>query len=212
MMLKLKPWLFIALGTFSLLAQAQVVSPETRSMQGTFDAIDIAGSNQVLVTVGAVPKLEVSSQNNPALVITEVKNHTLYIHEKNSIQQKNASTPIITLTVPKLTSINTAGNAIVTVTGVNAAAIHVTTNGKSQIILQGASEHFYLQAKGKSGIDALKLKVKQATVETYGKSEVKLNVSDSLKVTIYGKANVYYVGTPKVMPTILGQGEIKPMS
>lgn len=210
-MLKWKHWIWIAASTFSLVAQAEVMQSEPRAIKGAFDSIDIAGNNRVLVTVGSDPKLDVSSHDNLAQVITEIKGGTLYIYEKNTTHQANTTKPIISVTVPKLTTMNTAGDAIVTVTGIDTKVIHLTTNGKSYVTLQGIVERFALQTKGKSDINALKLKVEQADVETYGKSEVKLNVSDNLKVTSYGKANVYYIGTPKVTPMILGQGEVKPM-
>ena len=65
------------------------------------------------------------------------------------------------------------------------------------------------KAYGESEVDALGITNRSAKITAFGESEFRINVSDRLKVTSYGEADVQYRGNPSIdKGVVLGENSI----
>lgn len=91
------------------------------------------------------------------------------------------------------------GEAQIDIDQVQLKTMHTTSYGESSLNLKSgniADQRF--TAYGESKIDALAIKNSTSTATLYGEAELKLNVSDQIKVTSFGEAKIGYKGSPEI--------------
>ncbi|MBR9832093.1 DUF2807 domain-containing protein [bacterium] len=92
----------------------------------------------------------------------------------------------------------------------NADEVEINIKGSGDILLAGVANETDISVMGSGDVQAFKLETKESEVEIKGSGDVKVNVSESLEVGIYGSGDVQYKGNPaKTDINIKGSGEVK---
>ena len=86
----------------------------------------------------------------------------------------------------------------------------VALYGESSLKIEDGQVRFQkYKAYGESEVDALGITNSSAKITAFGESEFRINVSDRLKVTSYGEADVQYRGNPSIdKGVVLGENSI----
>ena len=92
--------------------------------------------------------------------------------------------------------------------------LRVAIYGESHLVIDsGSITNQKITAYGSSKVRALNVATKNAKVTAYGEGTYQLNVSDRLKVTSYGEANIIYKGSPDLKKGIvIGESTIRRVS
>ncbi|CAM3953892.1 Putative auto-transporter adhesin, head GIN domain [Pedobacter westerhofensis] len=108
------------------------------------------------------------------------------IHLKSKIEQENFNLVMY-------------GEAQVDIDEVQLKTMHTTSYGESSLMLKsGSIAEQRFTSYGESKIDALAIKNSTSTATLYGEAELRLNVSDQIKVTSFGEAKIGYKGSPAI--------------
>jgi len=92
---------------------------------------------------------------------------------------------------------------------VNLSNMHTTIYGESLLeIKAGSIKDQKFVAYGESKINGTEIKNNNTKITVYGESEFNLNVSDEIRITAYGEAEVAYRGNPVISKGI-NIGEVK---
>lgn len=88
--------------------------------------------------------------------------------------------------------------------------LSVTLYGESSLKIKDGNIGFQkYKAYGESEVDALGITNRSAKITAFGESEFRINVSERLKVTSYGEADVQYRGNPSIdKGVVLGENSI----
>lgn len=94
---------------------------------------------------------------------------------------------------------------------VNLDNLYTTIYGESYLELKkGNLGYQKIIAYGETKINSLQVKTNKAKITAYGEGSYRLQVSDRLKVTVYGEAIIAYEGSPKVdKGIIIGEATIQ---
>ena len=92
--------------------------------------------------------------------------------------------------------------------------LRVAIYGESHLVIDsGTVTNQKITAYGSSKVRTLNVDTKDAKVTAYGEGTYQLNVSDRLKVTSYGEANILYKGSPELKKGIvIGESTIASVS
>jgi hypothetical protein len=91
------------------------------------------------------------------------------------------------------------GEAEVNIDEVQLKTMHTTSYGESALTLKsGSIADQRFTSYGESKIDALAIKNSTSTATLYGEAELRLNVTDQIKVTSFGEAKIGYKGSPAI--------------
>lgn len=89
----------------------------------------------------------------------------------------------------------------------------LTVNGAAAITLEGFASSFIAEVNGTANLDAKKFETEYCEATLSGASNAAVNVTDTLKASINGTANISYRGDPQnVEKSISGLGVIEPES
>jgi phage shock protein PspC (stress-responsive transcriptional regulator) len=213
------------------LPQYQVVS-HTEHTLDNFNKLNIQGVATVhLVQAPDFSIAEQGRQYDIDNVQLEVKDNTLILSQKN--REKiclfcfNHGRLGITISMPKIESIETSGivtlsaNKItteslsLTTSGVSTTDVEVTTrtmavesSGSSHVTLHGTSPVLRVTTSGVSSFDGSLFKVRTATADASGNSHITVNASDTVNAVASGVSEIIYSGTPKVSQDTSGNARI----
>lgn len=96
------------------------------------------------------------------------------------------------------------GESEVLVKEANLNNLRVAIYGESHLVIDsGSITNQKITAYGSSKVRTLNVATKNAKVTAYGEGTYQINVSDRLKVTSYGEANILYKGTPELKKGIV---------
>ncbi|MDA3901745.1 MAG: DUF2807 domain-containing protein [Spirochaetes bacterium] len=87
--------------------------------------------------------------------------------------------------------------------------VTVIAGGQSVHVLNGHANSFQAKLKGTSKLRGRDFLVKRAVIESTGLTKSEISVEEFLDVTISGRGNVIYNGTPRVSTSITGAGRIE---
>lgn len=91
------------------------------------------------------------------------------------------------------------GESEVTFNDVNFKEFDVDIYGESQLTIKnGTTENQHITAFGEGEINLVQVDNKTSKLKAYGEAEFKVNVSQHIKFTAYGEAELYYKGTAQV--------------
>jgi hypothetical protein len=97
-------------------------------------------------------------------------------------------------------TISLYGESKITFEGLNLRQLYTTMYGESILELKSGSikeQHYTCYGEGK--INALAINGRLSHVTAYGEADLKLNVSEKIKVTAFGEAKVHYKGNPEIV-------------
>ncbi len=186
-----------------------VAKTETRTV-GAFSKINVTGSPEVEIAVGAPVSLTITADDNLLPIIeTKVDGDTLNIGSKESY-----STSIgvkLKITVPKLDGASVTGSSEIHADGVSAKKFTASVTGSGSIVLKGSADLLDGQITGSGEIKAMELATKTVSVGVTGSGRALVNASETVDASITGSGSVRYSGNPpNVQKRITGSGEIKP--
>ena len=200
---------------------------EVRDLE-SFQKLDISVPADVVIHIGAFPKISISTHENLMQnITTEIKGKTLVIDSKPCIS--SAETLQIDLVVKELNSISINGTAAIKmkeqlqadsfkmevngsgmlITNIFANSIDSEIDGSGQIMVTGTTKDMSIEINGSGVFKGLGLMAYKADVEINGSGEASLHAKNNLDVEINGSGNVTYSGSPKIKSNINGSGEVK---
>ncbi len=186
-----------------------VAASETRTLP-SFTAVELAGSNDVTVRVGAPQSVVVHADDNlVSHVRTTVRSGALVIETSGSLAP---SAPMrVSVVVPKVTSVTLTGSGTMLVDGVDAASFTASLPGSGTMRVGGHTEHLTADLSGSGQLNMLGLIARAVEVQLSGSGEVQVHATGSLDAEVSGSGSVRYAGDPPhVTRTVTGSGAIEP--
>ncbi len=191
--------------------------------------ISVEGSMDVVLTQGAVQRVDVEAQANLIeLLETKVVNGIWEITTKDGYSTDKTFT--VHITVPVIHRVSVDGSGDVTSKGAftsdamelavagsgnitiafDSKKADVMIAGSGDMVLSGTCERLKIGVAGSGDVDARKLKAADAIVEIAGSGDVTLDASQSLEASIAGSGDVSYKGSPAhVKRNVMGSGEVR---
>lgn len=185
------------------------VTTEQRQV-GAFNAIDVSGVGEVVITQGTADTLAVETDDNvQASVLSEVRDNTLYLGLKPDTQLNRPTRMAFTVTVKDLTQLTLSGAAAISVRDLSADKLTVEHSGAGSVTTAGTVQEQRVTLSGAGSYDGAALVSDRATIDLSGLGSVVVQVRERLDATISGAGDVAYIGSPEVHKQISGLGSIE---
>ena len=185
------------------------VTSDTRSID-TFNAVDLRGQGNVILTAGAEPALVIEAEDNfmPYLK-SEVSGGKLILSSDNRVIL-SATTPItyhVTYTGSP-TELAISGSGTMRADALTTDALNVVVKGTGQFTLTGSAPEFTFDLSGSGGLDGRNFANQNATLRISGTGSAVVNAAQTLDVTVSGTGTISYLGSPTVTQDISGVGSV----
>jgi Putative auto-transporter adhesin, head GIN domain len=185
------------------------VTTEERDI-APFTGIDVSGIGELVINQGEVEQLTVETDDNlQRIVVSEVRNGTLYLDFRTDAIVMRLSQLTFTLTVKDLDRITLSGAATIRAQSLMGTQLTVDHSGVGSVIVSGAVQEQHVRLSGAGRYDGAGLASDRATVDLSGVGSVVVNVRDRLDATLSGAGSVEYIGAPEVHTTTGGIGTIR---
>ena len=175
----------------------------------SFTTSELAGSNNVTVSVGSPQKVVVHGDDNlVGYVTTRVQGGRLVIGDKSgSFETK---TPMsVAVTVPTLDGFTLSGSGTATIAGISTDAFTLALPGSGVIDASGTATHLDASVPGSGDAGLIGLSAKTVRASVSGSGTIMLTALDSLDAAISGSGSIVYQGNPgHVTKTVTGSGAI----
>jgi len=214
-------------------AQTFAASTEDRPVSG-FHAVDAAGSFDVYITQGNTEAVKVEAPDDVIKnVMTEVKNGTLRIYNKQQMSWKNIfnnKKVVVYVTLKTVDGVslsgsgnvtfkdglNAAGNMRVQVSGsgnmqgkLTAKALDAGVSGSGNLKLSGGAENQNINVSGSGNYSARDFTSANVNVSVSGSGNAAVYASESINAHVSGSGDVRYGGNPKnVAKSKSGSGSV----
>jgi hypothetical protein len=186
-----------------------VAATQTRSV-ASFSSLNLAGSNDVTVTIGGPQSVVVHADSNLINnVTTQVVAGTLVIGDTGSFTTRAPMS--VDVSVPSLTAVNLSGSGRIYVTGISASQLTVTVSGSGLLSATGTATQLDATVTG-SGLGQLsQLVARDAHAVVTGSGLIQVTATTSVDATVSGSGAITYSGNPpQVTTNITGTGSISP--
>lgn len=201
---------------------------------GAFDKISLAGSSNVVVTVGGAPS--VRAEGDTALLDKleiKVENGTLHIgHKKGNWSfgwGKDHGAVTVHVSAPSLTGADVVGSGDMKIDkveggdfageiagsgGIQLASLRVRNAsfaiaGSGGVTANGAAETADFSIAGSGDVHAGGLQVKRAKVSIAGSGNVETKAVESANIDIMGSGDVIVTGGAKCSVNKMGSGDVR---
>ncbi len=197
-------------GTNGVRGSGNVVS-ETRNVAG-FTAVELKGSADVSVVVGATDFVTVKADDNVIpLILTTVRNGTLVIDMKPFTSMTTSNGIQVNVVMKSLRGITLSGSGKIDVSGMSGPDLSVELPGSGDITVAGAVEHVTISLPGSGNIFCNELKASSADVTLSGSGTIRVYADQSLNAQLPGSGTIRYEGNPaQLTKSITGSGTITP--
>lgn len=191
------------------------VATETRTV-GEFDAVSTAGAIDLVVRQAATASVQVEADDNVLpLVETVVENgrrgRTLVVRMKRGEHVSTRRDIVVTVNVPTLASIATAGAGDVRVEGLKTPALRLSIAGSSDVRIAGLdTESFELRIAGSGDVVAAG-RAASVSVGVSGSGDANLEalVADDVKVRIAGSGDASVTANRALDVSVVGSGDVR---
>lgn len=187
------------------------IERQTREV-GAFTAIEMDGSAELDITVGAGPAVEVEA---PAQMLerirTEVRGETLYIEgkAKDWLFAKRGGGAHVRVSVPTLSSLRLEGGNDVSIRGFSGGESSINAEGAVNIEAEGELDRLTIRMAGAGNGDFSRLVANDTRVTMDGVGSVVVHPKEKLDATMNGVGAIHYTGTPREVRTRMnGLGHI----
>ncbi|MEI7646107.1 MAG: head GIN domain-containing protein [Chloroflexales bacterium] len=198
----------VSLGVGQLRGSGNVTT-ETREV-GAFTAIDVSGVGEVVITQGDTDRLTVETDDNlQGVVLSEVRDHTLYLSMRSGTSLGLATRMTFTVTVKSLTQITLSGAATINASQLSGDTLTVIHSGAGAVTTAGTVAEQHVTLSGAGSYDGEALVSERATVDLSGLGSVVVNARARLDATISGAGSVAYIGSPELHEQVTGVGSIR---
>ncbi|MGA3182286.1 MAG: head GIN domain-containing protein [Verrucomicrobiota bacterium] len=186
-----------------------VAKTESRTV-GSFSRIELAGSADAEVSIGAATEVAVTTDDNilPAIE-TRLEGDTLRIGFTQSYVSRLGVK--VKITVPALNGVGVSGSGDIRVTGLRTGDLEARVTGSGDVTLQGAVGRLSGEVVGSGDLRAGDLEVKEVRVRVTGSGDATVRASEQLEASVTGSGDVCYYGNPpQVRKSVTGSGSIGP--
>jgi hypothetical protein len=173
-----------------------------------FDSIDLAGANNVSISVGAEQSVRVRADDNlVGRITTDVRAAQLVIDNRGSFRSHS---PIrVEITLPVLDAVSLSGSGTLTVQAVRADALTVALPGSGTIRVSGTADRLRATVDGSGDLRLNNLTAARATAVVSGSGLIQLVATEALDAKVSGTGSILYGGVPnEVTKNITGTGAI----
>jgi hypothetical protein len=186
-----------------------VAATQTRPL-ASFSSLNLAGSNNVTVTIGGPQSVVVHADSNLINnVTTQVVAGTLVIGDTGSFTTHAPMS--VDVSVPSLTALNLSGNGQIYVTGISAPQLSVTVSGNGRLSAAGTATQLDVTVSGNGQAQLSQLIARDARAVMTGAGLIQVTTTNSLDATVSGTGAIIYSGNPpQVTTNITGIGSITP--
>jgi len=184
-----------------------VPAAQTRAVPG-FSSLDLAGSNNVTIVVGAPQSVVVRADSNLIdHVTTQVVAGTLVIGDTGNFTTR---TPMsVDVSVPSLTALSLSGDGQISVTGVNAPQLTVTVSGSGLLSAAGTVTRLDVTISGDGQAQLGQLTARDVQAVVSGSGLIQVTATASLDAAVPGSGSIVYSGNPsQVTTSVTGSGAI----
>ena len=185
------------------------VTTEQRDV-GAFTAVDVSGIGEVVINQGNTESLTVETDDNiQRLVLSEVRDGTLYLDMQPKTSLSNIPRLLFTVTVRDLKHITLSGAGKISVRAFNSDQLTIDNSGVGALTASGTVREQFVTLSGVGGYDGTALASERATVTVSGIGDAMVNVRDRLDATVSGVGSIEYSGNPEVHTQVSGVGEVR---
>jgi len=184
-----------------------VAATQTRAVP-SFTGLDLAGSNEVTVVVGAPRSVTVHADTNLiSHITTRVVAGTLIIGETGSF---TSHAPMnVDVGVPSLTALNLNGDGQISITGISTPQLAVTVTGSGLLSASGTVDRLNVTLRGDGMAELSQLSARDVHAILNGSGLIKVDATSSLNAAVPGTGLIMYTGNPsQVVTSVTGTGSI----
>jgi hypothetical protein len=186
-----------------------IAATQTRTVAG-FSRLDLAGSNNVTVAVGAPQSVVVHADSNLiSHVTTQVAGGTLVIGDTGSFTARSPMS--VEVSVPSLTALNLSGAGQISVTGINVPQLTVTVSGSGLLSAAGTASRLDVTLSGDGQAQLFQLTARDVQAVVTGSGLIQVTATTSLDASVPGTGAIVYRGDPpQVTTSVTGTGAVTP--
>jgi hypothetical protein len=180
---------------------------QTRTV-ASFTSLDLAGSNNVTITVGKPQSVVVRADSTLINhVTTDVVAGTLVIGDTGSV---TASGPMsVDVSVPSLTALSLSGSGQISATGISTPQLTVTISGSGQLSAAGTATRLDVTINGDGKAQLSKLTARDVHAVVSGSGLIQVTATASLDAAVPGSGTIIYSGNPpQVTTSVTGSGTV----
>jgi Putative auto-transporter adhesin, head GIN domain len=180
---------------------------QTRTVAG-FTSLDLAGSNNVTITVGRPQSVVVHADSTLINhVTTDVVAGTLVIGDTGSF---TASGPMrVDVSVPSLTALSISGSGQISATGISTPQLTVTIAGSGQLSAAGTATRLDVTINGSGQARLRQLTARDVNAVISGSGLIQVTATASLAASVPGSGTIIYSGNPpQVTTSVTGSGTV----
>ncbi len=184
------------------------ITTELRQVSA-FNKVRSEGVFMVTITQGEVQSVEITGDNNIlGKVRTQVTGGELRLYLDNDYNYGEMHLQA-KITVTRLNGLKNYGTGEIHVFGVaEPGKFDLRNSGSGPVSVEGSASSLEVFNEGSGDINAFGFKVLQCNATMIGSGNLEIECSDTLRVSIEGSGNVYYLGNPVVDATIKGSGRL----
>ncbi len=184
-----------------------VAATQTRAL-ARFTSLDLAGSNNVTVVVGAPQSVVVHADSNLiGHVTTRVVAGTLIIGDTGSFTTRAPMS--VAVSVPSLTALKLSGDGRISVTGINTQQLTVTVSGSGLLSAAGTAARLDVTLSGKGQAQLGQLTARDVHAVVTGSGLIQVTATTSLDAVLPGTGAIIYGGNPpQVNTSVTGTGTV----
>lgn len=174
-----------------------------------FAAVELAGTNAVVIRVGSPRSVEVTADDDlVGRVTTVARDGRLVIEETGTFTTK--ASMHVAVSVPSLDEVVLSGDGAVTVHGVTGADFRAELGGDGTLVVTGAADRVRAVLAGDGTLDLGELVATDATAQLQGTGMLRMNATATLDAALSGTGAIQYHGDPTVRVRNTGTGIVVP--
>jgi hypothetical protein len=196
-------------GSSSSTAQGSGTSATQVRHVERFSGVELAGSNNVMIHVGAAQSVVVRADDNLLdRVTTEVQGSTLVIgNTPGSFETKSPMS--VEVAVPALTTLTLSGNGNIVLDGLGADHLKVTLPGNGTLTGSGTARRLDVSVGGSGSVFFTRLVANDVHAVVTGSGSIFVTASAALSAAVSGTGSILYGGNPqRVTRSVTGTGSI----
>ena len=190
-------------------ARGSGVSVTERREVAPFTSVELAGTNSVVIHVGAPPSVVVTGDDNlVGRVTTMVRAGRLVIGDSGSFTTR--APMYVSVSVPSLDGVELADTGSVTVDGVTSADFGAQLTGDGALVVSGTVQRLTAVLTGDGTLDLHDLVAADVTAHLEGTGTIRIHANSTLDATLSGTGMILYRGDPMVTMRNTGTGMVTP--
>jgi hypothetical protein len=186
-----------------------IPATQTRSV-ARFSSLDLAGSNNVTIVVGARQSVVVHADSNLiGHVTTRVGAGTLVIGDTGNFTAKSPMS--VEVSVPSLAAVTLSGSGQIFVSGINAPRLTVLVPGSGQLSASRTVTRLDVTLDGSGRAQLNQLLARDVHAVLPGSGLIQVTATTSLDAAVAGSGAIMYGGNPQqVITSVTGSGAVIP--